>query len=188
MPEVRFIRRIERPTSIEEVKKNLNKGGINIKDCFVEHAIPQEEFRGRYQYVRIVLPSQSRADELAISLRSSKTLHWKLSRKQPVSPPTNTKNTPPSESPNGNLTDSNLHEGSQSSKGSMRIPVPQELPSLPPVFPPNFLGLPPWLPAFLATMVPPIPPRPFAPLVLPHLLPPPPPSHFPRSHQGNNRA
>ena len=180
MPETRFIRRIEQSIPVDDVKKSLKDANINIDNCFIEQTLPQVEFQGKYKFVRIILPNQSHADEFANALKSSNSLNWKFSRKQPVQQKkkkifslfarelgqgTNT------------ISSSSLNAGGGSQFLNGVVPgVPGLHP--PPLPPCHFLGLPPWLPTFLPSMIPPFPPPRFVPTVPPRLPPSPHPSLF----------
>ena len=84
-PEIRFICKIERECTINSVISAFNAARIGVQDCYIEQTIPQDQFTGRFKFVRIVLPNQNRADEIANSFKKLQT-KWKLSRKQPTPP------------------------------------------------------------------------------------------------------
>lgn len=182
MPEIRFIRRIERLTSIEEIKKSLSNAKINISDCFIEQTVRQEELQGKFKFVRITLPSQTRADEFARALKACESIRWKLARTQPVQPMMTPSQENRESCGSGPSLDSTSTWGGRPVRGPNlgSIPKPPLISTVP--TPSNFLGLPPCLPAFLTAMAPHLLP-PLMPLPPPPLLIPPPPNAcFPLPH------
>ena len=156
--QIRYLCRVETNLSVECIKNSLSDASIDIKDCFIEQTTPQFQFQRRFKFIRIILPSQKRADEFATAIKSSR-LKWKFSRKQPSLPLGSKKlsfhSNHPFVPPRDNC---QLNHGLHPSVSPGVRPAP-------------FLGFHPWLPALLSAMAS-FPPPLLPPPVLPHHRPP----------------
>ena len=85
-PEIKFICKIDRDSSNDNIVSSLSSARISTRGCHIEQITPQDQFSGRFKFVRIILPNQSRADEFANGLKNQQNLKWKLSRIQPLPP------------------------------------------------------------------------------------------------------
>lgn len=84
--QIRYIRKIDSSLSVEEITTRLASANLKIDDSVIEQTIPQLQFQGKFKFVKITLPNQTRADEFARGLSSSLSISWKLSRSQPTQP------------------------------------------------------------------------------------------------------
>ena len=84
LPEIRFLRNVDKSLTVNEIRAALHKARVRNDDCFIEQTVPQEEFKGRKKFIRIILPNRMRADEFASGMKRNGDLKWQFSRKLPV--------------------------------------------------------------------------------------------------------
>ena len=82
LPEIRFLRNVDKSLSVEEIKTALHKARVRTDDCFIEQTVSQ--FKGRKKFVRIILQNRMRSDEFAGQLKHICDFKWQFSRKPPV--------------------------------------------------------------------------------------------------------
>ena len=85
LPEIRFLRNVDKSLSVEEIKAALHRARVRTDDCFIEQTVSQEDFKGCKKFVRItLLPNRMRSDEFAGQLKHICDFKWQFSRKPPV--------------------------------------------------------------------------------------------------------
>ena len=83
LPEIRYIRNIPKEMSATEIQSILKAKKFDIKDCWIEQTISQEEFKGNKKFVRIILPNATAAHKFASNMKSLAGLKWTFSRVAP---------------------------------------------------------------------------------------------------------
>ena len=83
LPEIRYIRNIPKEMSATEIQSILKAKKFDIKDCWIEQTISQEEFKGNKKFVRIILPNAAAAHKFASNMKSLAGLKWTFSRVAP---------------------------------------------------------------------------------------------------------
>ena len=83
--EIRFLRKVEKDTTAE-VKKILQRENLPTDGVFIEQTIPQDQFTGRYKFLRVILPSKNKATEMASRIKGLKNAQWKLPDVMPQQP------------------------------------------------------------------------------------------------------
>lgn len=84
-PEIRYLCKIPKDCSTNDVLSSLKSGQIRCEDSFIEQTVPQHQFKNMFKFLRVIFTNKSKADEFADSLKGS-SLDWKLLHKQPLPP------------------------------------------------------------------------------------------------------
>jgi len=69
--------------TIDEVQSILKEKLFDIKDCWIEQTVSQEEFKGSKKFVRIILPHSAAANKFAKNVKCLAELKWNFSRVAP---------------------------------------------------------------------------------------------------------